>query len=88
MGAALVTAALATADAEAGGTATVALLTETADGYFDRFGFTAVKRDTLPAALAASPELAGACADTARAYLRNSRPPSSARRRAGGNEPT
>jgi amino-acid N-acetyltransferase len=88
LGTALVTAALAAADAEAGGTATVALLTETAAGYFDRFGFTSVKRDTLPGALSASPELAGACADTARAYLRNNRPPGPGRRQAVDREPT
>jgi amino-acid N-acetyltransferase len=69
-GSALVNAALAAADADAGGPATVGLLTETADGYFDRFGFRPVERDQLPAALAASPELLGACADTARAYVR------------------
>jgi amino-acid N-acetyltransferase len=71
LGAALVTAALAAADADAGMTATVALLTETADGYFDKFGFTPVERDTLPAVLSASPELRGACPDSARAYLRD-----------------
>jgi len=66
----LVEAALTTADLHDGHRATVGLLTETADGWFDRFGFAAVPRDQLPAELAASPELRGACPDTARAYLR------------------
>ena len=71
VGRALVIEALASADdAVAGGVATVALLTETADGYFDRFGFRQVDRAALPPALDASAELAGACPDTARAYRR------------------
>lgn len=70
LGAALVTAALAAADAQVGRRATVGLLTETAEGYFDRFGFARVDRDALPSALAASAELSGACPDSARAYLR------------------
>jgi amino-acid N-acetyltransferase len=37
--------------------APVGLLTETAAGYFLRFGFVDVPRDDLPPALAASPEL-------------------------------
>jgi amino-acid N-acetyltransferase len=52
----------------------VALLTETADGYFERFGFDRVDREQLPSAVSASPELSGACPDTARAYLRTARP--------------
>lgn len=71
LGAALVTAALDAADGGgSGGRATVGLLTETAAGYFDRFGFTEVPRDRLPAALSASPELTTLCPASARAYLR------------------
>lgn len=70
VGAALVTAALDAADSADGSRANVGLLTETADGYFARFGFRPVRRDDLPAALAASPELTGACPAGARAYLR------------------
>ncbi|MGH8893951.1 MAG: GNAT family N-acetyltransferase [Actinomycetes bacterium] len=77
LGAALVTAALAAADREVGAAATIGLLTETADGYFDRFGFTRVDRGDLPRELGASPELTGACPDSARAYLR--RPPEAPR---------
>jgi amino-acid N-acetyltransferase len=50
--------------------APVALLTETADGWFPRFGFRPVPREALPAALSASAELRGACPATARALLR------------------
>jgi amino-acid N-acetyltransferase len=70
LGRTLVHGALSVADAYVGGHATVGLLTETADDYFDRFGFHAVARDQLPAALFASVELASACPDNARAYLR------------------
>lgn len=37
------------------------LLTTTAAGYFPRFGFETISREALPAALAASEELRGAC---------------------------
>jgi amino-acid N-acetyltransferase len=67
IGAALAAAALERVDAER---APVALLTETADGWFPRFGFRPVPRDELPEALAASAELRGACPDSARALLR------------------
>ncbi len=50
--------------------APVALLTETAAEYFPRFGFAPVDRDRLPAALATSAELRGACPASARALLR------------------
>ena len=70
VGAALVRVALAAADAHEQGRAGVGLLTETAAGYFDRFGFTAADRADLPAALSASPELTGACPATATAYWR------------------
>ena len=49
VGAALIAAALARVDATR---APVALLTETAAGYFPRFGFVAVERDRPPVALA------------------------------------
>jgi amino-acid N-acetyltransferase len=67
IGAALTAAALERVDAER---APVALLTETADSWFPRFGFRPVAREELPAALSASSELRGACPDTARALLR------------------
>jgi amino-acid N-acetyltransferase len=71
LGGELVAAATVAADADQGSTATIALLTETAVGYFERFGFRQVFRDQLPATLAASPELSGACAQTAQAYIRS-----------------
>jgi amino-acid N-acetyltransferase len=55
---------------EARGEAPVALLTETAAGYFPRFGFIPVDRAQLPATLSSSAELRGACPDSARALLR------------------
>jgi amino-acid N-acetyltransferase len=67
VGGALTRAALTHVD---GAGAPVALLTETADGYFSGFGFEPVARDRLPAALMASLELRGACPDSARAMLR------------------
>jgi amino-acid N-acetyltransferase len=66
IGAQLVRAALA-AVAPAG---PVALLTETAAGWFPRFGFHPVDRAALDPALTASAELAGACPATAQAFLR------------------
>jgi amino-acid N-acetyltransferase len=70
LGAALVRAALAAADAHEQCRAGVGLLTTTAAGYFDRFGFTVTERAGLPAALSASAELTGACPATAAAYWR------------------
>jgi amino-acid N-acetyltransferase len=67
IGAALTAAALEQVDAER---APVALLTETAGGWFPRFGFLPVSRAELPEVLAASPELQGACPASARALLR------------------
>jgi amino-acid N-acetyltransferase len=67
VGIALSAAALAHVDAAG---SPVALLTETAAGYFPRFGFTPVDRDQLPASLAGSAELRGACPTSARALLR------------------
>jgi amino-acid N-acetyltransferase len=66
VGAQLVRAALAAVD-PAG---PVALLTETAAGWFPRFGFRPVQRAALDPALGASAELAGACPATAQAFLR------------------
>ena len=48
----------------------VALLTETAAGYFPRFGFVPVDRTELPPSLTASAELRGACPASAQALLR------------------
>jgi amino-acid N-acetyltransferase len=72
LGRRLVEAALAETDAlaDVGKPAVVGLLTDTADGYFERFGFTGVSREGLPSQLAASPELTGVCPASARAYLR------------------
>jgi amino-acid N-acetyltransferase len=67
VGAALTSAALAHVDAIGG---PVALLTETAARYFPRFGFAPVDRAALPAALAPSAELRGACPASAQALLR------------------
>lgn len=71
VGGALVIEALSAADAAVeAAIATVGLLTETADGYFDRFGFQQVERAALPAPLEASAEFARVCPATARAYRR------------------
>lgn len=70
LGRRLVEAALTVADLDAGTRAPVALLTQSADAYFARLGFTAVARGELPAALEASAQLRGACPDSARAYVR------------------
>ncbi|WP_448625898.1 GNAT family N-acetyltransferase [Geodermatophilus sp. URMC 64] len=70
VGAALTAAALERADALG---APVALLTETAAGYFPRFGFAPVPREDLPAELTGSAELQGACPDTTHALLRSGR---------------
>jgi len=72
LGTRLVRAALTGADLEVGERARVALLTETADGWFDRFGFAPLDRGRLPAELSASAELTGACPASARAHLRGS----------------
>lgn len=77
VGATLVRAALERAWRE--GAATVALLTETAESYFARFGFRTVSRSELPAALATSEELRTACPASATAMRleRFPQPPSS-----------
>lgn len=67
VGAALTAAALSRVD-DTG--AAVGLLTETASEYFPRFGFTPAAREVLPAALAGSAELRGACPASAHALLR------------------
>ena len=67
IGAQLTAAALQRVDAVA---APVALLTETAEGYFRRYGFQPVDRAGLPRALDASAELGGACPASARAMMR------------------
>jgi len=67
IGAALTAAVLEQADAAR---APVALLTETAADYFPRFGFMPVARDTLPEAVAATPECRSMCPATAVAMAR------------------
>jgi amino-acid N-acetyltransferase len=57
--------ALALARAE--GLSSVTLLTETAAGFFPKFGFVAVSRADVPAELQASAEFTGACPASARA---------------------
>ncbi len=66
VGAALVAAAL---DAVPDGRP-VALLTETASGWFPRFGFHPVPRTELDPALHASVELTSACPQSAQAFFR------------------
>ena len=67
IGAELVGTALAAAEAGR----PVALLTETAAGWFPRFDFRPVDRAALDPALAASAEFAGACPATAQAFVRS-----------------
>jgi amino-acid N-acetyltransferase len=52
-----------------GGLREVYLLTTTAERYFERLGFTAVPRASLPPELAASPELRGVCPASATAMM-------------------
>jgi L-amino acid N-acyltransferase YncA/predicted N-acetyltransferase YhbS len=76
LGTRLVTSALVGADLEVGGRARVCLLTElteTADRWFDRVGFSAIERSDLPPEVSASEELKGACPASARAFLRPGR---------------
>ena len=47
------------------GAGSVSLLTETAEGFFSRFGFRPVQREDLPAELQASAEFQGACPESA-----------------------
>jgi amino-acid N-acetyltransferase len=51
------------------GLTSLALLTETAEGFFPRFGFVFVARADLPEALHASEELRGACPASAKVML-------------------
>ena len=74
IGEGLTRAALQHVDAHGG---PVALLTETAADFFPRFGFVEVLRADLPTALLGSAELQGACAVSARAFLRAARRPAS-----------
>ncbi|SHN88014.1 hypothetical protein SAMN05660350_04312 [Geodermatophilus obscurus] len=67
MGAALIAAATGHTDRSG---APGALLTETADRYFVRFGFISVERDRLPVTLAGSDQLQGAFPDSAQEMLR------------------
>lgn len=53
---------------ERGATA-VYLLTETADGFFPRFGFSPVERCEVPEGVRSSVELVYACLESARATL-------------------
>lgn len=62
--------AAALAHARAHGVGTVYLLTETAAEFFPRFGFRPIARDAIAPAVRASPELTGACPDTAVAMVR------------------
>jgi amino-acid N-acetyltransferase len=45
--------------------ASVYLLTTTAESYFPSFGFSAVERNRVPREIMASPELTGACPESA-----------------------
>jgi amino-acid N-acetyltransferase len=53
--------ARAVSQAESRGVAALYLLTMTAEHYFPRFGFERVARESVPAAVAATVEFAGAC---------------------------
>jgi len=53
--------ARAVSQAESRGVAALYLLTMTAEHYFPRFGFERVERGSVPAAVAATVEFAGAC---------------------------
>jgi amino-acid N-acetyltransferase len=59
--------------AEARGIRDLVLLTTTAGAFFPRFGFTAVSRDDVPAALRTSAEFQGACPASALVMRRTSR---------------
>lgn len=61
----------ALAHARAQGVRTVYLLTETAAGFFPRFGFRPVARDAVAPAVRASPEFTSACPDTALAMVKD-----------------
>lgn len=69
LGQGLVTAALDLARHR--GVREVYLLTETASGFFPRFGFMVVERAAITGPVLASVEFAGACAETAVAMRRD-----------------
>jgi amino-acid N-acetyltransferase len=50
---------------------TLFLLTETAEEWFPRLGYSASTRGTVPATLAASPEFADACPDSAAVFRKS-----------------
>jgi len=81
LGGELVGCAMSAVEDDAEGDATVALLTETADDYFPRFGFVPSSRADLPTELSASCELRGACPDSSRVFVRCVRALSSAQTR-------
>lgn len=56
--------------AEHDGATAVYLLTETAEHFFPRFGFTAIARDAVPAAVRSSIEFTTACCSTAVCMVR------------------
>lgn len=60
----------ALAHARAQGVRTVYLLTETAAGFFPRFGFRPIGRDAVDPAVRASVEFTSACPDTALAMVK------------------
>ena len=60
----------ALAHARAHGVRTVYLLTETAAGFFPRFGFHPIARDMVDPAVRASVEFTSACSDTALAMAK------------------
>ncbi|HMA44007.1 MAG TPA: arsenic resistance N-acetyltransferase ArsN2 [Gemmatimonadales bacterium] len=63
--------AAALAHARAQGVRTVYLLTDTAAGFFPRFGFRPIPREAVAPAVRASPEFTGACPDTAMAMVKD-----------------
>lgn len=72
LGAELVDAALALARRR--GVERAFLLTTTAEGYFQRFGFARTERSSLPVPLRSSAELRGACPESAVAMRRDLEP--------------
>lgn len=72
VGRALVTRAIA--DAEARGLRALFLLTTTAERYFPSFGFRAITRDEVPAAIRGTAEFREACPASATVMCRNCAP--------------
>jgi amino-acid N-acetyltransferase len=56
--------------AEGRGLSRVFLLTTTASGYFERFGFRSVDRDAVPPDIKESPEFSSICPESATAMVR------------------